>query len=226
MAFRVPIEIDEWYHCYNRGVDKRIVFNDDGDYERFLLLMYLCNGSTAIHASNLYNPSLAKVLLDSELDRGDRLVEFGCYVLMPNHFHFLLKEIQDGGVSVFMQRMFTAYAMYFNRRHDRTGALFAGPFKSKHVDEDRYLKQLIAYLHLNPAELFDPKWKQGTGNIKKIKQELLAYKYSSLLDFLRKRRPERKILGDTVFELFETMPALNELVSDADDYYAQTYDDW
>ncbi len=226
MANRVPVEIDEWYHCYNRGVDKRIVFNDDDDCERFLLLMYLCNGSTAIHASNLYNPSLAKVLSDSELDRGDPLVEFGCYVLMPNHFHFLLKEILDGGISRFMQRMFTAYTMYFNKRHDRTGALFAGPFKSKHVDEDRYIKQLIAYLHLNPAELFDPKWKQGSSNMKKIKQELLVYKYSSLLDFLRKRRLERKILGDTVFELFETIPSLNELVNDANDYYAQTHDDW
>ena len=226
MAIRIPIEIDEWYHCYNRGVDKRTVFGDKNDYERFLLLMYLCNGSTAIHASNLNSPNLNRVLLDPEIDRGDPLVEFGSYVLMPNHFHFLLKEIQNDGTAMFMQRMFTAYTMYFNKKHDRTGALFAGPFKSKHVDEDRYLKQLIAYLHLNPAELFDPKWKHGVSNIKKIKQELLAYRYSSLPDFLREKRPERKILGSTVFELFEAIPSLNELVSDANDYYAQTYDDW
>lgn len=221
MAMRSPFGVDEWYHCYNRGVDKRIVFEDAGDYNRFLLLLYMGNSSTPLHLSNLKNRNIRAVLEDPSIERGESMVEIGAYSLMPNHFHLLLKEILEGGIAVFMQRIFTAYTMFFNKKYGRTGALFAGPFKSRHVADDRYLKQVVPYLHLNAAELFDLKWKDGRGNLEKIKKQLVKYPYSSLPDFLGHARPERKILGNSIFELFEKIPTLEEMVGDATDYYAE-----
>lgn len=225
MAERSPFGIDEWYHCYNRGVDKRTVFEDVGDYNRFLLLLYLGNGSVPLHIANLKDKNIRAVLEDTSIERGEPLVEIGAYTLIPNHFHLLLKEIREDGIAMFMQRIFTAFTMYFNKKYERTGALFAGPFKSRHVDDDRYLKQIVSYLHLNAAELFDPKWKDGLGNIEIIQERLVEYPYSSLPDFLGHERPERKILGNSIYELFDTIPTLKEIVNDANAYYIEHSED-
>ncbi len=224
MAERSPFGVGEWYHCYNRGVDKRIVFENARDYNRFLLLLYLGNGSVPLHLANLKNHNIRAVLEDVLIEREEPIVEIGAYILMPNHFHLLLKEIQEGGITIFMQRIFTAFTMYFNKKYDRTGALFAGPFKSRHITDDRYLKHLISYQHLNVAELFEPRWKDGFGNLKKIEKQLVAYPYSSLLDFLGQKRPERKILGDSVFELYDSIPTLAEIIGDAHAYYIEHND--
>jgi len=221
MPERDPFGIGEWYHCYNRGVDKRVVFENAGDYNRFMLLLYTGNGSESIHIANLKNKNLRAVIEDTSFERGESLVEIGAYTLIPNHFHLVLKEIIEGGIALFMQKIFTAYTMYFNKKNERTGALFAGTFKSKHIDDDRYLKQTISYLHLNAAELLDQKWKEGSGNLEKIKQQLVKYPYSSLPDFLNYKRSERKILGNSIFELFETIPTLEEMVGDANAYYIE-----
>lgn len=221
MAERDPFGVGEWYHCYNRGVDKRIIFEDAGDYNRFVLLLYLGNGSVPLRISNLKNRDLRVVLEDISIERGESAVEIGAYSLIPNHFHLILKEIRKEGITVFTQRIFTAYTMYFNKKYERTGNLLSGVFKSRHIDDDRYLKQAVSYLHLNAAELFDRGWKEGKGNFKKIEKGLSEYPYSSLPDFLRHKRPERKILGDSIFELFETIPTLQEIIDDANIYYAE-----
>ena len=221
MTMRSPFGVNEWYHCYNRGVDKRKVFLDDGDRNRFLLLLYMGNGSVPLHISNLKNRNLRAVLGNESIERGEPIVEIGAYTLMPNHFHLALKEICEGSITTFMQRIFTAYTMYFNKKYERTGTLFAGPFKSKHIEDDRYLKQFIAYLHLNAAKLFDPRWKEGHGNPGQIKSLLETYPYSSFPDFIGHKRPERKILGDSIFDLYDTLPTLSEMVEDAHAYYAE-----
>jgi putative transposase len=221
MAERSPFGVDEWYHCYNRGVDKRTVFEDAGDYNRFLLLLYLGNGSTPLHLANLKDNNIRAVIEDETLERGEPLVEIGAYSLMPNHFHFALKEILEGGITTFMQRIFTAFTMYFNKKYERTGALFAGPFKSRHVADDRYLKHLISYQHLNAAELFEPRWKEGLGDLRNIEQQLVAYPYSSLHDFLGHQRPERRILGDSIFEMYDSIPTLTEIIEEAHIYYTE-----
>jgi len=221
MAEREPFGVDEWYHCYNRGVDKRIIFEDTGDYNRFLLLLYLGNGSIPLRLSNIKNRNLCTVLENSSINRGEPVVEIGAYTLVPNHFHLILKEILEGGIAMFMQRIFTAYTMYFNKKYERTGNLLSGVFKSRHIDDDRYLKQVISYSHLNAAELFDPKWKYGKGNLKKIERGLMEYPYSSLPDFLGQKRPERKIISDSIFELFDTIPTLQEIIDEANAYYVE-----
>ena len=138
--------LGEYYHIYNRGTEKRKIFLSNHDRNRFLSLLYLCNCITPIHRSNLTRDSLHELL---NILRQDTLVDIGAYCLMPNHFHLLLKERTENGISTFMQKLSTAYTMYFNRLHERNGALFQGRFKAKHLDTDNYLKYIFAYIHLN-----------------------------------------------------------------------------
>ena len=210
----------EWYHCYNRGTDKRVVFEDTADYERFLTLLYVSNGIRPIRISDQRTHNLHAFLEDESLDRGTPLVEIGAYALMPNHPHLVLKQMVDGGIARFMQKIFTGYTMYFNLKNGRTGALFAGTYKSRHVSDDRYLKQVISYVLLNPAELFAREWKKGVVNISLIERKLLAYRYSSLPDFFESKRPENKIVTDLT-EYYDAKPTLNEMLSDAISYHRE-----
>jgi putative transposase len=219
MSNRIPIEIGEWYHCYNRGVDKRKVFASTKDYERMLLLMYAANATKGRRASNAHRIPLHRVLHKDSMQDRSPLVEVGAYSLMPNHVHFILKEVEEGGVATFMQRVFTGYTMYFNRKTQRTGALFAGTYKSKHLSSDRYFKHAINYVHMNPIELFEPNWKQGAGNLGSVEEKLRAYKYSSLLEHIGIERPERKILGNEVFTLFDAPASISTMLFEAQAYY-------
>jgi putative transposase len=90
----------------------------------------------------------------------------------------------EGGVSLFMQKVGTAYSMYFNKKYARTGSLFEGKFKSSHIDNDRYLKYLFSYIHLNPLKIIEPRWKEnGIKDKKKIFSFLRSYSYSSYLSY-------------------------------------------
>lgn len=219
MSIRHPIELNEWYHCFNRGVDKRKIFQSKSDYDRFLILMYIGNGTLPIHISNLKDMRIRTILNDASLNRGSPLVEIGTYCLMPNHFHFVLKEIRENGIPTFMQKIFTGYTMYFNKKYERTGALFAGPFKSKHIPEDDYFKHVISYVHLNPVELYEPRWKTGGGNLREIEKFLNSYRYSGLADFLGKKRAENSIVAGTLASFFDSLPTTDEMLTEAQEYY-------
>lgn len=218
MANREPIELDEWYHCYNRGVDKRKVFLEERDYDRLLLLMYLGKRARPIQLFNENNIHLETILNEPVVTEKQDIVEIGAYALMPNHFHFVLKEIREGGIALFMQKVFTGYTMYFNQKNERTGALFAGTFKSKHIVDDRYLKHLISYVHLNPGDLFEPGWKSNGNDIAKVEKGLRDYPYSSLPDFLGVGRPHKALLGHSIFQLFDRIPSMQTMVREARTY--------
>ncbi len=198
----------EYYHIYNRGTEKRNVFLDLGDYKRFLALLYLTNQTGRVELK-LQGRTLEEV---SEPREGELLVEIVTYCLMPNHFHLLVREVTDGGISKFMQKLTTGYTMYFNKKNDRSGALFQGKFKATHVEDDRYMRYLISYIHLNPVKLIEPGWKE-TGIADRIKAEkyLETYTPSSYLDYVGKRRSEEIIL---------TRSALPEYFSSSADFKA------
>ena len=216
MANRIPIEAGEWYHCYNRGVDKRKVFLGLRDYERILILMYLAKNALPVRLFSIKNARLEKIL--TGVERSDPIVEIGAYSLMPNHFHFVLREIREGGIALFMQKVFTGFTMYFNQKSGRTGALFAGTYKSKHVANDVYFKYLISYVHINAAELFEPTWKDGVGDIREMEKNLLRYPYSSLLEFTGQERPQKHLLDASVFELFDHVPSIHQMLKEARAY--------
>lgn len=217
MAMRkTPFAIDEWYHCYSRGVDKRITFEDEHDYRRFLEQLYLANTGTPLRRDDIGIRDFEEIL---KLPRDGALVAIGAFCLMPNHFHLVLKEITEGGVTAFMQKLGTAYTMYFNGRYERTGSLFVRPFRSRHIDTDRYLQHLINYLHCNPAELYEPRWK--TGHVKDIEmliEKLIEYPYSSLSAYENRKLPTRTILDEGVFDIVRKTPA-KQMIREAREYY-------
>jgi len=203
---------DEWYHCYNRGVDKRIVFLDDADYERFLTLLYVCNGTQIVRISDSRAHALYDFLSRETLPHGSHLVHIGAYALMPNRMHLALKQIQDNGISRFMQKVFTAYTMYFNLKYGRTGSLFAGTYKSRHVADDVYLKHLLSYILLNPIDLYKDQGAQPQMNLSGVKEFITTYPFSSAPDFFGHVRPEKKILGEDIAPYFDTKPTIDDLL--------------
>ncbi len=202
---------EEYYHVYNRGIEKRTVFLGPKDYERFLSLLYLCNSKTRIHRSDFFQKDYIEIF---SIERGERLVDIGAFCLMSNHFHLLLRERVEGGISAFMQKITTAYTMYFNKKNNRSGSLFQGVFKAEHCNNDRYLNYLFAYIHLNPVLDRDSDTSQTytKEEIMIAKESLISYRYSSFLEYLMPRnRPEQVILiteefpeyfKDTSFEDF------------------------
>lgn len=125
---------------------------------------------------------------------------------MPNHFHLLLTTQTKDGISTFMNKVSTGYAMYFNKKYERSGTLFQGTFKSQHADSDEYLKYLYAYIHLNPVKLIDKDWKdRGSKDAAKSFDFAASFQYSSLQDYLGNTRPASLILDKQPFpEYFTT----------------------
>src|SRR6266853_650766 len=121
MAMTRPIEfsLGEYYHVYNRGSDKRRVFLSPRDYDRFVALLYMCNSPEPVHIS-LQGKSLSDLL---KIKHKKRLVDIGVYCMMPNHFHLLLRERVENGISQFMHKLATGYTMYFNKKNNRSGSL-------------------------------------------------------------------------------------------------------
>lgn len=196
---KLSFAIDEYYHLYNRGVEKRKIFLNDYESRRFVILLYLCNSRNALDMRELQNEG--RTFGDYFLvDRGVPLVDIGAYCLMPNHFHLLVKEIVEGGITEFMRKVGTAYSTFFNKAHERTGSLFQGRFKAQHASTDRYLKYLFSYIHLNPVKLFDPQWKEnGISNRVGAKEYLQNYEFSSLFDYQGKLRPQLQLLNKDSF---------------------------
>lgn len=205
----------EYYHLYNRGTDKRKIFLDNADQERFISLLYLCNSGIPIHRSDHMGASLKKIL---SVPRETELVDIGAYCLMTNHFHLLVHEQTEGGISIFMQKLATAYTMYFNKKNTRTGALFEGRFRAQHVQNDEHLKYLFAYIHLNPIGIIEDEWKtHHIKNKKKAEEFLASYSYSSYLDYAQSthERPEHAIINKLAFpEYFEKTTDFKDYVSD------------
>jgi len=205
----------EYYHAYSRGVEKRTIFLDDYDYKRFQALLYLCNGTKQFVYRDLPIGSTSVY----RMDMGKKLVAVAAYVLMPNHFHLILKEIKENGITEFMRKLLTAYSMYFNKKHDRVGPLFQGTFKAKHLDTDEYLKYQFSYTHLNPIKLINPKWKEeGISNLKKAKDYLGEYSYSSYPEYIgteRKKREEAVILNREEFpDYFEDSNSFKDFINE------------
>ncbi|MEK7142419.1 MAG: transposase [Patescibacteria group bacterium] len=212
---RIPFLVGEHYHLYNRGVDKRIIFVDENDYKRFTALLYLCNSTNPVDMRVLFNKGLSFVEVFS-VDRREQIVDIGAYCLMPNHFHILVRERIEKGISIFMEKLSTAYSMYFNKRNNRTGRLSEGPFKAKHIDNEHYFNWLFSYIHLNPVKLTDSTWKEnGISDPEKARNFMEHYKYSSYFDYFLGNRSEGVILSKKVFpEHFSQMNDFENLVNE------------
>lgn len=165
----------EFYHIYNRGIDKRLTFIEDADYRKFLFGMLSINSGHSVLT-------------------GSPLVGIVAYAIMPNHYHFLMRQEVDGGITRLFHRLMTSYAMFFNKKYGRDGHLCSASFKSKHVTNEAHLEHLIRYIHQNPLGLT----KQSTDRdpITFLRQ----YPWSSFSAYLGKFDP---LINAAMPELFE-----------------------
>jgi REP element-mobilizing transposase RayT len=169
---REPFVEGEFYHVYNHGVEKRNIFSDEYDTQRFLDSMRMFNSEEPI--GSIYEQSFNR---DSKL--GDetaksKLVNIVAYCLNPNHFHLLLEQASEKGISEFMKRLGGGYTWYFNNRNKRRGNLFQGVFRSSHVTTNEYLLHVSAYVNLNDrvhqlgdetAKLTKSSWEEYTQKV-------------------------------------------------------------
>ncbi len=194
MNRKISFSEGEYYHIYCRGVEKRNIFLDDKDRERFQVLLFLCNGTKPV----IYRLVQGSTLYQTDV--GEKTVAIGAYKLMPNHIHILAKEISENGITEFMRKVNTAYSMYFNKKYGRVGPLFQGTFGAEHITRDEHLKYLFAYIHLNLVKLIEPKWKEtGIKDLQGAKNYLKNYPFSSYLSYCGKTRKEDSILSKKEF---------------------------
>jgi putative transposase len=145
----------EYYHVYNRGVDKRKTFQDERDYWRFLDSIVLMNEEKdglmiAWRDYKEFHPiGTIKDFLKLSLRSNKPLVDVVAYCINPNHYHFILKQVAEKGIERFMFKLGTGYSMYFNKKIKRSGSLFQGPFKAVHISSNDKLLYLSGYVNCN-----------------------------------------------------------------------------
>lgn len=203
------------YHLYNRGVEKRDVFQKEKDYIRFIGDLYEFND---IKPSVL---NIGRRLLEVRLltVRVKPLVEILAFCLMPNHYHLLVRQKEKDGITEFMRKLGTGYTNYFNLRYDRVGPLFQGKFKAVLLEKEAHLTHLPHYIHLNPLDLSLPEWRdQKIKNIKEALRILNKYPWSSLHVYLGKKTLlpliEPTFLKENVGGPIEFLHAMREWIRD------------
>jgi len=167
-----------YYHIYNRGVEKRIIFQDEQDYRVFLhyLKLYLSPPASLNAVSkgvSFVNPPRQR-----PLNNFSQEIILMTYSLIPNHFHLLLKQKSAHAIEKFMRSLGTKYVQYFNKRYQRVGPLFQDTYKAVLVKTDEQLLHLSRYIHLNPTK----------DNNKSALRKMLLESYSSYLEYLGKRK--------------------------------------
>ncbi len=144
-----PLVLNEYYHIYNRGVDKRDIFIDNTDIKRFIESILEFNQIDKV--VSLANLRKNKSEIGAKSLSKDRkpLVAIVAYCLNPNHFHFVLKQLADGGISKFMLKIQSGYTSYFNVKNQRSGSLFQGTFKAHHIGNENYFNKMLGYVNNN-----------------------------------------------------------------------------
>lgn len=170
---------NEVYHILNRGVAQTPIFLSSREYSRFLSLIEFYRYAHPLLSFSRYNrlsQEERRKLREDIKRKNSLLVEIFAYCLMPNHFHLLLKQLRDKGISIMLSRLQNGYAKYFNLTHQRQGPLFQSMFKAVRVETDEQLLHLSRYIHLNPSSSY----------LVKIKN-LSSYSWSSFPKYLGKR---------------------------------------
>lgn len=200
-------KVGGYYHIYNRGVDKRSIFENDADRWRFLQALGLFNckktREKVLWKLETQKDGANMKTLRSYLSDGNNepLVALMADCLMANHYHLILKEIAEDGIAKFMQKIGTSYTMYFNKKNNRTGSLFQGSYKSVKIDNDLYLQYLLVYINvINPAEIIQPDLKErGVRDLEKIMNFASDYRWSTHKEFLQIRDSfiiDKDVLGN------------------------------
>lgn len=167
MPYRTTVlATGEIYHIFNRGVAKMPIFSSKRDYNRLLETLYYYQ---------FQNPkpqfSHLSRFKDFNFEKNKKIIEIICYCLMPNHYHLLIKQLENNGISEFIKKVFNSYTKYFNTKHNRVGPLLQGQFKAVRIGYDEQFIHVSRYIHLNPITSF-------------LVKDLQDYPWSSYHDFI------------------------------------------
>lgn len=194
-----PFVNESYYHIFNRGVEKRIIFSNERDYQRFLQTLYYYQFKGPKPRFSMQDRFKIK-----DFSHNPKIVEIICYCLMPNHFHLLVRQIEDGGVVEFMQKVINSYTKYYNTKHNRVGHLLQGVFKAVPIETNIQFMHVSRYIHLNPYT-------------SKITDNLDTYPYSSYPHYIGLKK-DKLCKSDDVLEFFKDEADYKEFVSGHGDY--------
>lgn len=208
---RTIIAPGEIYHVFNRSVAKQPIFIRQKDYSRALeLINYYSYQKPTLRFSH-YNrlPSEQKILFWNNLIKNhQKQIQILVFCLMPNHFHFLIKEMTEGGISNFIRNFQNSYAKYFNTRAERTGAVFQSMFKAVRIESEEQLMHVCRYIHLNPLTSF----------VIKDKKDLENYNWSSYPFYIKKLNDTEILDLSFILGLFSSLKNFVNFTLDQVDY--------
>lgn len=210
MPYRItPLVSDHYYHIFNRGVAHQPTFLLAKDYERFLIyLSYYRHKKAPVRLSKLLQirVDIRKKILTGLETTNDTIVDIIAYCCMPNHFHILLKQHVDGGVSLFMKKITDGYTRYFNTKHQRVGPVFQGAFKAVLINTNEQLLHVSRYIHLNPVV-----------SVVIRENDFLSFPWSSLQSYIN-NKSSQFVNSQPVLENFRNSQKYLEFVRDQIDY--------
>lgn len=173
----IPLITGEYYHIYNRGINKQPIFLGTRDFDRIMLLLEFYSFDRPKLRFSKYqqlSQKDRKIFFDQLNKKHKKLIEIICFCFMPNHFHLLIRQLTDNGISRFTGILQNSYTKYFNVKHKKIGPLLQGQFKAIRVEDDSQLLHLSRYIHLNPYTSF----------IVKELNELKNYQWSSFMEYI------------------------------------------
>lgn len=202
--------IGSFVHVYNRGNRKQAIVREQKDMWHFLELLFYFNSKVAItnftrnlNRSRLrfnLNQPRRSFVWSEEWPFREPIIKILAFSLLENHFHLLLKEIQEDGISLFMKKLGTGMATYFNIKYDEVGSLFQGSYKARRIEKDLYLKYLSVYVQVkNVFELYPGGFQKAIAEFDKAYDWAVKYPYCSLADYAGLRNSpiiDKDILGD------------------------------
>jgi len=202
----IKIAPGEYYHVYNRGMNKQLIFQDNTDRIRFLfLILYFQSPATFEKVGRSIKSFVQHRVFDigKEDEKNivnERFVELTSFCLMPNHFHLIIKEVEENGTARYMQRILNSYTKYYNTKYGKSGHLFQGPYKAVHVNNNNQLLYLSSYIHRNPREL------KGWFNKES------SYEWSSYQDCVNINRFEGLLILDLISGQFKNKKEYDQFV--------------
>lgn len=211
-----PHTVGSYVHALKRGARGLPITKDKSEQLRFVRLLFYVNDT---YSNDDWERKTSDIGIFGRLyswPERTPIVKILAWTLMPNHFHLLLKEIKDGGISKFMQKLGNSMSTYANLKHKEKGSLFQGAYKGRTVGEDRYLRYLAPYIMVkNVFELYPGGYKRAVAEFDRAWRWAMEYPYSSLADYANKRESpiiEHDILGEMFGSVSEFRECSRDMV--------------
>lgn len=210
----IPLVTQQVYHVFNKSIDDRQVFVAKRECLRTIeTLRFYQLSSPPLRLSKLLNlPQERRTEIIPQLKNWDKLIEILAFCLMPNHFHFLLKQLKDNGISKFLSNFQNSFTRYFNTKNKRTGPIFLDQFKAVRVENEEQLLHVSRYIHLNPYTSFVVKDIKGLEN----------YPWSSFPYYIKGEENEICSLS-LVLASFKNPQSYYQFVIDQKDYQRELH---